>query len=368
MDIANLLKYWEKDNSNKSLAAEIARVFGSNRDLNGAFEFFNSLSSELRSDSDTNWQFAWVAITQQDFDKAKEILNCLAENNPAYMYGMALISFLQHQFEVAREYLQPLINASEPAASFIILEMRCLYYLGALENALELGVKYSNTISTPELNGLIALLALDSKKLELSSEYANKTLREDPQQLDASLAMASLLINQQQFEEAFPICQMLNSRHESSGRGWSLSGQLHLVKSDITNAKQCFENAVSYMPDHIGTWHLKAWAELLSDDVAAAKISFQKALDLNRNFADSHAGIALVMIYQGNIDSAKQKIKLAKKLDDQCQTAIFAQSMLLRLEGKAQEADSMVAGIIGGQSHLQGHTYQALIAKLSAQN
>src|SRR5207342_527942 len=88
-------------------------------------------------------------------------------------------------------------------------------------------------------------------------------------------------------------------------------------------------HAVVTMPDHIGTWHALAWAQLLLGDIDAAAGSYQQAYDLDRNFADSHGGLALIHALRGETDAAEQAVKRALRLSPQCATALYAKSLLL---------------------------------------
>jgi len=80
-----------------------------------------------------------------------------------------------------------------------------------------------------------------------------------------------------------------------------------LLAGDLPTALAYFDNALATMPGHIGTWHGKAWAQLLSSDLPGAQRSFTSALDLDRNFAESHGGLAVAL--------ALQHIERALRLD-----------------------------------------------------
>jgi len=104
--------------------------------------------------------------------------------------------------------------------------------------------------------------------------------------------------------------------------------------------------AVIAMPDHIGTWHALAWTELLLGDITAAEKSYQSGYDLDRNFADSHGGLALIHALKGRKEEAEQSIKRALRLNSTCITAHYAQTLLLADAGQENEADSRLADIL----------------------
>lgn len=97
-----------------------------------------------------------------------------------------------------------------------------------------------------------------------------------------------------------------------------------------------FQRAISLMPMHIGTWHGQGWTHILRKDLAAARVSFEKALELDRNFAESHGGLAVVLALQGEAEAAKGQLELADRLDGANLSARYAQAVL---SGDAQNAE-----------------------------
>lgn len=97
------------------------------------------------------------------------------------------------------------------------------------------------------------------------------------------------------------------------GRAWSAHAMADLLAGDLPTALAHFDNALATMPGHIGTCHGKAWAQLLSSDLPGAQRSFTSALDLDRNFAESHGGLAVAL--QVRTEEALQHIERALRLD-----------------------------------------------------
>jgi Tfp pilus assembly protein PilF len=94
------------------------------------------------------------------------------------------------------------------------------------------------------------------------------------------------------------------------------------------------------MPSHVGTWHGQGWCELLQRRYASALDAFERALALDRNFAETHGGLAVVHARRGDRDAAMQAIERAMRLNKHGFAARYAQAVL---EGKADDADAMRA-------------------------
>lgn len=89
-------------------------------------------------------------------------------------------------------------------------------------------------------------------------------------------------------------------------------------------------HAVVAMPDHIGTWHALAWAQLLLGDVQAAEASYRSALALDRNFGKSHGGLAIVELLTDRLPEGEASMNRALKLDPGAVSGRYAKSLWLQ--------------------------------------
>jgi len=118
------------------------------------------------------------------------------------------------------------------------------------------------------------------------------------------------------------------------------------------------------MPNHIGTWHVLAWTQLLLADIDAAELSYNKAFELDRNFADSHGGLALIHALKGQTDFAEQSIKRALRLNPDCATAMYAKSILLHDIGDTETSEKLVQKLIQQDPSMQGISPKDFTANL----
>lgn len=68
-----------------------------------------------------------------------------------------------------------------------------------------------------------------------------------------------------------------------------------------------------------------------------------RANTLDRNFAESHGGLAVALINLGRIDDGQLSIKLADKLNSTNFGSVYAKSLLLQLNGQRNLADKLIA-------------------------
>ncbi len=364
ISIDKLLSYWEKDKSNKQLAQQIVQTYCKAGRFEDCQSFVRSLPQTLLTDPELLWQIGYVYLVSGRIEEASNHFASLQADDLGRAYGLALCHFAGLQYQAARDELQAFVGAEDAQPVPLLLDLRCQYFLGQTDDAFARGLDLLQRWQSPELSGLLAVLALDCNDLEQAGRFAQQALEQEPMQHDANLAMASVLISAQQYGAALEHCKLLTANYPGQGRGWSLLGQIHLVQNRIKDALQAFTTAVKTMPDHIGTWHLKAWCELLLDNLVQAGQSFQSALALNHNFAESHAGVALVEFYKGNLADAGNKLKIAMRLDPNNVTGKFLQSQILRSEGNEQQADSLLASILDSKSHIDSYSYRDLVRSL----
>jgi tetratricopeptide (TPR) repeat protein len=194
--------------------------------------------------------------------------------------------------------------------------------------------------------GLRALALLDSGETDEAYATAEACLTLYPDQHEALLVAGTVALWKQDLDRAEAYHQRALGRHPNSGRALSGHGQLKMLRNELPAARKELAHAVVAMPDHIGTWHALAWTDLLLGDIDGAEASYQQAFDLDRNFADSHGGLALIHALKGRTEEADQAIKRALRLNPECATALYARTLLLSDSGHTAEADKLLAGLM----------------------
>ena len=117
------------------------------------------------------------------------------------------------------------------------------------------------------------------------------------------------------------------------------------------------------MPTHVGSWHVLAWAQLLSGELDAAEENFNRALDLDRNFAETHGGLASVAAIRGEKTKAEHLIDVALRLDQDCLSAKFAQSVLVGNAGDSAKARQNILDTAATLSAKDGSALSRLLSR-----
>jgi Tfp pilus assembly protein PilF len=96
------------------------------------------------------------------------------------------------------------------------------------------------------------------------------------------------------------------------------------------------------MQTHVGSWHVLGWTYLLLGDLTNAEKTFQRALELNRNFSETHGSLAAVTALRGDSATAQRYMEVAQRLDPVCLSAQFTRSVLAGRAGDDDKARRIV--------------------------
>nr|WP_316640910.1 hypothetical protein [uncultured Roseateles sp.] len=240
--------------------------------------------------------------------------------------------------------------------------LRLLHRGGELDRALQWGRdrETAERLSAAAA-GVLSLVALDAALFEDALRWSVVALRSVPEQLEANLTRASLALTGSDPREALHLSERLAVGREHDGRVWSNLATARLLNQDLPGAKQAYLHASSLMPDHIGTWHGLAWTALLQGDLQLAESTFQQALSLDRNFADSHGGLAAVLAAIGRRLEASESVRRAPGLDAKSLAAHYAQLLLDDPNADRPKLLRMVTRLFGRQVSPNGENLVAVM-------
>ena len=270
-------------------------------------------------------------------------------------YNLAYALFKEQQYDGAISLLEK-VSAPQVATLAPTLLGRALHHTGNLQKAIS--VLQSFLLLQPdhtEAKGLLSLIYLDAGDNEHAKLYAESAAVSDPPFCEAYITLASLAVESQIARDALSASQKAIEKHAKSGRARLCMGQAHMLDMNISDAAESFTLAVQYMPQHIGSWHALGWCLLLLNDVEQAREQFEQALRLDRNFGESHGGLAVVQVIQNELEEAERSIKRALRLNPMSFSALYAQSLLDEKKGNQSAAEKQMkdifdAELAGGQN------------------
>lgn len=363
--LARLISFLKHDPDNQSLLNDAMTLAIEAGDASIMEMLCKHLSAHPPSNATTAAQATYLMLACNQYASAAELgTEALASgvNHPAVIFNTAYAHFYIEDFSAVTMLLEGLTADLSCPADALILHARALHHQDQLAESLALAERaYKQETSNPEVGGVLALLCyeLDSPSRALS--LAHDALSQNPLQLDALIACASANFELGNTPAARKAWLHTVDAHPACGRAWSGLAELEFSEMELEQAEEHLDTAVRFMPDHIGTWHMVAWICVLKDDATGARRAFERAYDLDRNFGETHGGLAIADVMDGRLDQAKTGIRRALKLNPECLSARFAEMLILQRAGKKKEAEALVERVLDGPAPTGSVSRKALI-------
>jgi tetratricopeptide (TPR) repeat protein len=358
--------FLKSDPANPSLALEVAELHAHLAEFAEAESVIVAALAKNPADARLRSQLATTYIAANQPEKAIGLLQSLlasGQAHPVLRYNLAYALLLARRAQEARDQLLAAVDSPEAAPQTKLLLARALHHCGDLEGAEKHISAYLNDApADPEALGVAALIHFDSSHPERAKETAEQALEHNTDNLGALVTLGSLALEREDQTAANDYFARATERHPASGRAWSGMGLTSMFGFDLDRALEDLQRAVRHMPDHVGTWHSLAWCQIVRRDFAGAQASFDRAMALDRNFGETHGGLAVVHILQGRLDVAEPEVKRALRLDPNCFSGRFAQSLLLQ-KSDPEKAKAVVEGIMSSSAVPGGEKLQDILRR-----
>lgn len=272
-----------------------------------------------------------VLIAQGKLDEAAQVFEALLQHSPDVniAFNLALVRYRQHQFAAARAALAPFIEQGDVTRQAATLYLRILHHLGEFSEALDLVQRQMPRCEgDAEFLSAASLLLFDNDQLEEAQRLSSAALAGGARPLEALVVAGSLALGRDDAQAATALLNEALAINSADGRSWAGLGMASLLKGDLASAKVHLERAIANLPTHIGTLHALGWCQIMRRELADAEQTFNKALALDRNFGESHGGLAVVSALQGKKSEAEEGVQRALRLDPDGLSARYAQMVL----------------------------------------
>ena len=356
--------YWEQDKNNTVLLTELINHYRRQNDFPALQSLFDEIPASAFTD-EILLQQAETYIQAGHLDETDGVLERIKDVEGYYhqlIYLKALKSFFAGDLVQVIELLAEQIEVSLIATKS--LYMRALYLNGDVEKALSIQAIIAPEEITPEALGLISLLNLDLENFHIARQQAKGVLKVAPYNVDALIVEASMQVFDQELIDANELLDRCLQVMPHVGRAWSLKGQIAFLSFEFEKAFEYFSQALVYMKDHIGTWHLYAWSCLLKDNISEAKQAFNAALELNNKFGDTYGGLAVIAFVEGELMEAEKLSKKGIRLDKLSASSHYAKSLLEEKAGDEEQAVSRIKKLLSNESHISGCSYIDLVSRI----
>ncbi|MBB6091185.1 tetratricopeptide (TPR) repeat protein [Povalibacter uvarum] len=281
---------------------------------------------------------------------------------PEVRFNLAFCRFGLGDYAQALELLaDPVLVPVLPIA--LLLRARCLHHLDRpLEAIADCKAYLEFASDDADAKGLLSLLLYEKRSLSEARGLSEAALLQNATQLEAMLTLGALAADERDYETAASTYLTLVEAHPLCGRGWLGLALVDLLRMRMDSAKRYIALATATMPDHIGSLHVLAWIEVVRGNFPEARSAFQRALSIDRNFAETHGGLAVVAVLEGDGAAATACIKRALRLQPGCLSARYADALALDRAGKREAAQAAFEELMSTRIADEGGSYRSFVA------
>jgi tetratricopeptide (TPR) repeat protein len=302
---------------------------------------------------------ARVFISQHRFAEAQKVLEGMlaaGDQDPNLLYNLGLSVYYQRRWPEAEAYFLRALQAGVTTPDSYAYLARCRHYAGDLQQAIELCQQWIEAARDAQSLGYMALLQMDQGNMEDAQRIAQEVLAESPDNTHAGIVAGTASIEAQEIESACRHFEQVLAVEPDNARAWLGVGLARLYQQRHEEAIVALDQALQLIPDSVGIAVTLGWAHLTAKDVTTAERTFRRAVEIDRNFAEAHGGLASALALQARIDEAQQAIRRALRLDARGFGAAFARTVVLKLQGRHQAATDLLAGLLQQSPRPDGKT------------
>jgi len=302
---------------------------------------------------------AGVMISQHRFAEAERMLRALlteAGGSADLLFNLGLSLFYQGRWAEAERAFGEAQACGLTTPESYAYRARCRHHAGDMGQAIQFCQQWVDATGNAESRGYLALLHMDQGDLAQARHLADEVIRISPDNVHAGLVLGTVSIEAQEIVQASAQFERILAREPGNARAWLGVGLARLYQQRHADAVAALEKAVQIIPDSVGIRVTLGWATLAGKDVVGAERTFRDAVEVDRNFGEAYGGLASALALQNRIDAAREAIRRARRLDPHGFGCLFAQTVVLKLQGKEQAATDLLANMLQQAPRPDGKT------------
>ena len=358
--------YLQVDPGNTDLLAAAIDLCLALGDLARAQQHVDAACTRYPADPFFQYRRAHVLVGQQRWEAAMPIFAALfaqhQDGNIAYS-----LADCQWRAGACQEALDTMAAfRADPALApeAVTLLVRVLHTLGQLDEAADLAQAHGARLGAePAFLAAAGLMYFDRGDVAQATAMSEAALAAGKRAPEALVVSGSLALGRSDTDTAIARFNEVLAKNPREGRSWSGLGMASLLRRDLQGAAAQLEQAVKYMPSHLGTWHLLGWCRLFGNDLAGARAVFEAALERDRNFGESHGGLAVVQAMQGEREAAEAGIARALRLDPNGLSARYAQMVLSGEAADPERFKRIAYRLLSSHQALDGETIADVVQR-----
>lgn len=339
--VDQLRQYLSVDPNNLSLRLELCDTLLDRGQSGDALDIVRQGLERYPDDSNLLYLLAVSERRLGNYADARQALERMTQGGvqaPPVWYELGIVLMQLNEPGPAAEKLALVVQSPQYQSHFPDADMWLLRALHQSEQVDEAITHAEHVLSTDSTDARVwaalGTLYLDAGKLDAAGKLMADCTTALPEQLPVPV--------QAELQSVGGFVALNNGDLASSTRHFEASlqcdglfgrsllglGLVRAVGGNLPAAQGLLEQTVQAMPTHIGSWHALAWIQVVQDQIDEAEASFTAAMELDRNFGDSHGGLALIAALRGDRAKAREFSKRGFRLDKQSMNVVAAELVL----------------------------------------
>lgn len=277
-----------------------------------------------------------VALRRGDLAGAGQAFDAVIAGgvrDPSVRFNRAWVHALAGEHDAVLAMLDDEVLAASPRAP--ALRVQALHHVGRIDEALNDGQALANRFPDNDaLLGALSVAAMDADDYDLARHFAETA----GGGADALTTRGLVALNDGNPDKAMALFDAALAEHRDAPRALLGKGLGLIASGKVAEGSAALRRGAEIFGDHLGSWIGVGWAQFIGKDLHGARATFEHALSLDENFAESHGGLAVLDIAEGDLESGARRADIALRLDRGCFGGMLAKFLLAEAKGDAAVA------------------------------
>jgi tetratricopeptide (TPR) repeat protein len=206
-------------------------------------------------------------------------------------------------------------------------------------------VSLSEHASAGERLQILAAEAGANGNVTKQKEYLDQLVGQYPNDERAQFALGGYYFGQQDYPNAIDHYKKATELNPNYSTAFNILGYAYRQGGDYVNAESAFKQYIVLIPNDPNPYDSYAELLLKMGRFNESIVQYQKAVAIDRNFVNSHFGIAAALMYQNKSAAAiaeLEKIMTKARSDGERRTAMFGKTVVYVDSGQMAKALSEV--------------------------
>jgi tetratricopeptide (TPR) repeat protein len=303
-----LLRMRQLEPANPEIGYQIGLVELNSGQLKEARNDALSILRQRPTDPDAMSLLAQTASDEKEFEDTRERLQKMADSTstsaPAWI-ALGTLDLRQHKLKDAEAAFRRAV-ALDPTSSSAFLALGALLWLNKdvadADQAFATASKLASPRSTTRLR--YAQFKLRTGDPDGATLLLEEMIKQSPDYLPASILMAEIAANQKKYELSASLIAKVLMRDPSNPEGLLFGARLHLAQGENKKAVEDLERMQKIYPNSPQVYFHLGQAYVADRDAKKAIVSLNRAIVLDPDFPDAELLLAESDIQNGDAGSA----------------------------------------------------------------